>query len=68
MVVDGTVGAPYTWMYMQIQRITRASHCANVVWPDLAEKSERTYTAYSIDTPTLTSPPGSCKEHGMILT
>jgi hypothetical protein len=46
MVVDGTVGAPYTWMYMQIQRITRASHCANVVWPDLAEKSERTYTAY----------------------
>src|SRR5580765_6023950 len=35
-VVDGTVGAPSTWMCMHIQRITRAPHCANVVWPDLA--------------------------------
>jgi len=24
---------------MQIQRITRAPHCANVVWPDLGHSS-----------------------------
>ena len=37
-VVDGTVGAPYTWMYMQIQRITRASYCATVVWLNLERR------------------------------
>ena len=31
------LGLLETWIWANIQRITRVLHCANVVWPDLAK-------------------------------
>jgi len=39
-------------MWVNIQRITRAPHCANVVWPDLAQDTlEGSYLIYGGEQP-----------------